>query len=174
MNKVKVNDFIDVLARCKGFNTEITDIVKEYMQKVISKYEKVFPNGIDASLDNNKYFIKPVNGRYSIEDFLLNRMFRSINSMEANHVDGEVSATFYPAISKISYDKSKMVRSLYSYFLKIGREKYYILKNKDIVLKYLYDLGIYPKIKNNLYYPYSNQASSIEQIFLDELNKLSN
>ena len=54
MNKVKVNDFIDVLARCKGFNTEITDIVKEYMQKVISKYEKVFPNGIDASLDNNK------------------------------------------------------------------------------------------------------------------------
>ena len=133
MNKVKVNDFIDVLARCKGFNTEITNIVKEYMQKVISKYEKVFPNGIDASLDNNKYFIKPVNGRYSIEDFLLNRMFRSINSMEANHVDGEVSATFYPAISKISYDKSKMVRSLYSYFLKIGREKYYILKNKDII-----------------------------------------
>ena len=46
-----------------------------------------------------------------------------------------------------------------------------ILKNKDIVLKYLYDLGIYPKIKNDLYYPYSNQASSIEQIFLDELNK---
>lgn len=133
MNKVKVNDFIDVLARCKGFNTEITDIVKEYMQKVISKYEKVFPNGIGASLDNNKYFIKPVNGRYSIEDFLLNRMFRSINSIDANHVDGEASATFYPAISKISYDKTKMVRSLYSYFFRIGKEKYYILKNKDII-----------------------------------------
>ena len=84
MNKVKVNDFIDVLARCKGFNTEITDIVKEYMQKVISKYEKVFPNGIDASLDNNKYFIKPVNGRYSIEDFLLNRMFRSKKNIRGN------------------------------------------------------------------------------------------
>ena len=46
-----------------------------------------------------------------------------------------------------------------------------ILKNKDDVLNYLYNLGIYPKIKNGLYYPYSNQASSIEQIFLDELNK---
>ena len=46
-----------------------------------------------------------------------------------------------------------------------------ILKNKDDVLNYLYNLGIYPKIKNDLYYPYSNQASSIEQIFLDELNK---
>ena len=109
MNKVKVNDFIDVLARCKGFNTEITDIVKEYMQKVISKYEKVFPNGIDASLDNNKYFIKPVNGRYSIEDFLLNRMFRSINSIETNHVDGESAAVFYSSIGNISYDKVKMI-----------------------------------------------------------------
>ena len=46
-----------------------------------------------------------------------------------------------------------------------------ILKNKDDVLNYLYNLGIYPKIKNDLYYPYSNQASSIEQIFLNELNK---
>ena len=46
-----------------------------------------------------------------------------------------------------------------------------ILKNKDTVLDYLYNLGIYPKIKNDLYYPYSNQASSIEQIFLNELNK---
>ena len=117
MNKVKVNDFIDVLARCKGFNTEITDIVKEYMQKVISKYEKVFPNGIDASLDNNKYFIKPVNDRYSIEDFLLNRMFRSINSIETNHVDGESAAVFYSSIGNISYDKFKMILSLYSYFL---------------------------------------------------------
>ena len=104
MNKVKVNDFIDVLARCKGFNTEITDIVKEYMQKVISKYEKVFPNGIDASLDNNKYFIKPVNGRYSIEYFLLNRMFRSINSIETNHVDGESAAVFSASIGNISID----------------------------------------------------------------------
>lgn len=46
-----------------------------------------------------------------------------------------------------------------------------ILENKDIVLDYLYNLGIYPKIKNDLYYPYSNQASSIEQIFINELNK---
>ena len=46
-----------------------------------------------------------------------------------------------------------------------------ILKNKDDVLEYLYNLGIYPKIKNDLYYPYSNQASSIEQIFINELNK---
>lgn len=46
-----------------------------------------------------------------------------------------------------------------------------ILKNKENVLEYLDSIGIYPKIKNDLYYPYSNQASSIEQIFLNELNK---
>ena len=46
-----------------------------------------------------------------------------------------------------------------------------ILNNKEEVLEYLNSLGIYPKIKNDLYYPYSNQASSVQKIFLNELEK---
>lgn len=46
-----------------------------------------------------------------------------------------------------------------------------ILNNKEIVLNYLNNLGIYPKIKNELYYPYSNQASSVQKIFTNELEK---
>lgn len=46
-----------------------------------------------------------------------------------------------------------------------------ILNNKDIVLEYLNDLGIYPKIKNGYYYPNSNQASSVVEVFNNNINK---
>ena len=42
--------------------------------------------------------------------------------------------------------------------------------NKNKVLSYLESIGIYPKIKNGYYYPYSNQATSIREIFENEIN----
>jgi len=44
-----------------------------------------------------------------------------------------------------------------------------ILKHKDVVLDFLYKLGLYPKIKNGYYYPYSSQASSVREILENEL-----
>lgn len=46
-----------------------------------------------------------------------------------------------------------------------------ILKKQKEVFNFLSDIGIYPKIKNGLYYPYSNQASSIREIFQREIYK---
>lgn len=40
-----------------------------------------------------------------------------------------------------------------------------ILDNKDVVFDYLTSLGIYPRIRNGYYYPNSNQASSVQEIF---------
>lgn len=47
-----------------------------------------------------------------------------------------------------------------------------ILSDKNIasVLCYLDSLGIYPKIKNGYYYPYSNQAASIREIFQQKID----
>jgi len=47
------------------------------------------------------------------------------------------------------------------------------LENQKEVLSYLESIGIYPKIKNGYYYPYSNQSSSIREILLKEL-KINN
>ncbi len=44
-------------------------------------------------------------------------------------------------------------------------------ENQKEVLSFLEQLGIYPKIKNGYYYPYSNQASSIRTILLSEVEK---
>lgn len=45
------------------------------------------------------------------------------------------------------------------------------IDNQNKVLDKLYKLGIYPRIKNNYYYPYSNQATSIRNILLSELKR---
>lgn len=46
-----------------------------------------------------------------------------------------------------------------------------ILEKQEEVLNFLNQLGIYPKIKNGYYYPYSSQASSIQTILNRELIK---
>lgn len=46
-----------------------------------------------------------------------------------------------------------------------------ILEKKEEVLNYLYSIGIYPKIKNGYYYPASNLAASIREIFDNELKR---
>ena len=66
-------------------------------------------------------------------------------------------------------DESKYQTDNYENLLKIISKT-----NQDKVLNYLDSLGIYPRIKNGYYYPYSNQATSIRQIFETNLNKNSN
>lgn len=44
-------------------------------------------------------------------------------------------------------------------------------KNQEEVLSFLEKIGIYPKIKNGYYYPYSNQATSVRTLLLQELEK---
>ena len=46
-----------------------------------------------------------------------------------------------------------------------------ILEYKEDTLNYLTNLGIYPKIKNNYYYPNSNQTSSVVTLFNNCLEK---
>lgn len=46
-------------------------------------------------------------------------------------------------------------------------------KNVASVLQYMESIGIYPRIKNGYYYPYSNQASSIREIFQKQIDNSS-
>lgn len=48
------------------------------------------------------------------------------------------------------------------------------ISNKNIVMakEFFDNLGIVPKIKNGYYYPYSNQAISIKDILVNEINRL--
>ncbi|MBQ9181159.1 MAG: aminoacetone oxidase family FAD-binding enzyme [Bacilli bacterium] len=46
-----------------------------------------------------------------------------------------------------------------------------ILKYKDETLNFLYKLGLYPKIKNGYYYPYSESSNSVREILIKQLKK---
>ena len=50
-------------------------------------------------------------------------------------------------------------------------KKIITLENQNEVLDLLTKIGIYPKIKNGYYYPYSNQASSVRNLLLLELER---
>lgn len=56
-----------------------------------------------------------------------------------------------------------------NYFTDDSNKLEKILEKDSEVLKYLYSIGIYPKIKNGYYYPLSNMAASIREIFDKEL-----
>ena len=43
--------------------------------------------------------------------------------------------------------------------------------NQENVLSFLSSIGLYPKIKNGYYYPYSTSASSVREIFMKQLEK---
>lgn len=50
-------------------------------------------------------------------------------------------------------------------------EKIITEENQKEVLDFLEKLGIYPKVKNGYYYPYSNQATSVRTLLVNELEK---
>ena len=43
--------------------------------------------------------------------------------------------------------------------------------NQTEVFSFLESIGVYPKIKNNYYYPYSNQATSVRTLLLAEIER---
>lgn len=51
-------------------------------------------------------------------------------------------------------------------------DKFITKENLDLVLDFFNSLCIIPKIKNGYYYPYSNQASTIRDAFIDRINEL--
>jgi len=64
---------------------------------------------------------------------------------------------------RCNYWNSSISADMYETDDKKSLEK--ILSNAEDVLSFLENLGIYPRIKNGYYYPYSNQAASIREIF---------
>lgn len=61
--------------------------------------------------------------------------------------------------------------SLENYFTDDEDKLLQILESKNEVLDFLYKLGIFPKIKNGYYYPYSSQASSVREILVNALER---
>ena len=88
MNKSRINDFVNVWAQIVGLtgeeNKKYRNIIKTDIARRCEMYEKTFPT-ISTKDDKCKaYIIKPVNGQYSFEDFLLNRLMLGLREISFN------------------------------------------------------------------------------------------
>ena len=94
MNKGKINDFINVWAEVVGLtgeeNKKYRNFIKTDIARRCAMYEQAISTISTKDDSCNAYIIKPVNGQYSFEDFLLNRLMlglrdvRFIGALEGN------------------------------------------------------------------------------------------
>lgn len=83
MDKVKINDFVDVWAKTIGLTeARYINVIKNDIIKRCTIYEKISPT---VSIEDDyckAYIIKDVNGKYSIEDFFLNRLMLGLREVD--------------------------------------------------------------------------------------------
>ena len=104
MNLEKINDFIEAYSKALQIDNEYTAILKELIPKLVEKYSKIFTN-IPVEQDNeNKYIIKPVDGKYSIEDFFLNRLMRNVLSLNIGNIGNREKGGFIDSKQTIDLD----------------------------------------------------------------------
>lgn len=86
MNKSKINDFINLWAEVVGLtgeeNKKYRNFIKTDIARRCEMYEQVIPTVSTKDDSCNAYLIKPVNGEYSLEDFLLNRLMIGLRDVD--------------------------------------------------------------------------------------------
>ncbi len=133
MNLEKINDFIDAYSKALQIDNEYTAILKELIPKLVEKYSEISTN-IPVEQDNeNKYIIKPVDGKYLIEDFFLNRLMRNVLSLNIGNIGNREKGGFIDSKQTIDLDIELIDKQLqgviseknpqYQEFSKIAKKK---------------------------------------------------
>lgn len=103
MNKEKISDFVDIWAQAVGLTeTRYINVIKSDIAKRCTMYEKHFPSISTKDDDCGAYIIKPVNGKYSLEDFFLNRLMlglREVSFSEALEGNGGEYTANYKSLN---------------------------------------------------------------------------
>ena len=89
MDIEKINDFIEAYSRAIQLSPEYTEVLKELLPKIIRKYSKIVQDITEKQDDYDKYIIKPINGKYSVEDFFLNRLMRNVLEVEVDNISND-------------------------------------------------------------------------------------
>ena len=86
MNKNKINDFVNIWTEAIGLtgekNKKYINFIKTDIARRCEMYEKEIPTISIKDDSCTAYIIKPVNGQYSFEDFLLNRLMLGLREVD--------------------------------------------------------------------------------------------
>ncbi len=95
----------------KDIEMPLKDFIIDLLQNMYNYYKddiEYIPVGLDA---NEQYIIKPVNGRYSLEDFLINRLLRNIS--EVRYISSVIHISSYESsYGGIDIDEYRMKKQL--------------------------------------------------------------
>lgn len=176
MNKGKINDFINIWAEVVGLtgeeNKKYRNFIKTDMARRCAMYEQAIPTISTKDDSCNAYIIKPVNGQYSFEDFLLNRLMLGLRdvsficALEGN--GGEYTAADKTlnvntgAIDSLARDKAKRHTGLQG-------------KNVQIVQKTIeHELGhCYKSLFNNGFKAPLGKGREQDEMYKKLINALS-
>lgn len=141
MNKIKIKYYIDIYAEILEIDDKMKNLLFNLMQRIISKYEKIMPY-ITVDDDNlDTYLIKPKDGKYSTEDFFLNRLMRNVLNIEISNsgisndftdeVDIHMKGAFKPGDSEIYFNIANISKQ-FDKFKSIfdDENEYHTMRNK--------------------------------------------
>jgi len=179
MNKIKVNEFVSAYSNAVDLNKETKEVLLELMENIILKYEKTIPYIPVNEDDSTVYLIKPINGKYSVEDFFLNRLMRNIWTFEEitqklidqGYKPKRAKGTFDPGLHEVYVNSVKLEKQLEKYQKYLG-ENYQKIKEraKKKVIMHEFEHGLQTTYNNKLDIRYREQYKKIS----NEINKIGN
>lgn len=175
MNVEKINDFIDVWADSINLkDKQYIDLVKEDIIKRCKMYEKIFPEIKVDEDECSQYIIKPVNGKYSLDDFLLNRLLNGIREFDYKGSSEDTNWADYDSYRrKLSVDINLITTEVEKV-----QKKYNILvgKQKDIANKSVeHELGHCLKTRfDNGYNTHNTTLNERYTILINNLQSYKN
>ena len=177
MNKVKVNDFVSAYSKVLGLDNNVKNILIELMENIIIKYENII-DYIPTSLDDSKvYLIKSINGKYSVEDFFLNRLMRNVwfyseineNTIKEGFADEHTKGSYDASFNEVNINKIKLSNQLEKYKQYLG-VNYLSMKSsaEKKVIMHEFEHGLQTRFDNQL----NVTNRSVYKSISDELLKL--
>lgn len=108
MNRKKIEDFVGVWADVVGATDELKTLTTELLAEMTEKYSKIIPEGVSIEDDDyTKYIIKPVDGRYSIEDLFLNRLLSNVTGIDYEDYYENEYDNFNQATKRLKVNSNK-------------------------------------------------------------------
>lgn len=82
MNKEKINDFVNIWAQTVGLTeSRYINFIKKDIARRCAMYESTISSINVKDNDCDAYIIKPIDGKYSLEDFFLNRLMLGLREI---------------------------------------------------------------------------------------------
>lgn len=108
MDRKKIEDFVGVWADVVGATDEIKTLTTEMLTEMTEKYSKIIPEGVSVEDDDyTKYIIKPVDGRYSMQDLFLNRLMSNATGIDYDDYYENEYDNFNQATKRLKVNSNK-------------------------------------------------------------------